>query len=217
MPLEIYTSFTKFRNRVLSLYPNEKEAKLTDSIINRKISKQFQAQGNKQSDLLKVVNVMYRICQKKLNLDFLFSSLLNRHYAVLVENNIIKAFLLYSKESKTNFQQSIDFNALKQIAQEENQTIPGFLMEKKYCIISISILCACQKGKGREIMNLLEKQNKRSCVFMVSNPLKELKKYYESLGFHYDLLNEWAGYIWKFEKNPTFFEKFKKIILNKKK
>jgi hypothetical protein len=217
MPLEIYTSFNKFKNRVLSLYPNEKEAIITDSIINRKILKQFQTQEKDKSDLLKVVNVMNRICQKKLNIDFLFSSFFGKHYAILVEKKSIKAFLSYSKESKTNFQQSIDFNAFKQMVQQENQKLPEFFMEKKYCLLSISILCACQKGKGREIMNLIEKQNNKNCVFMVSNPVKELKNYYESLGFHYDLLNEWAGYIWKFEKNPTFFEKLKKIILNKNK
>lgn len=215
MTLEIYTSFTKFKNRVLSLYPNEKEAKITDSIINRKIFKQFQAEGYLESDLLKVVNVMYRICQKKLNLDFLFSSILDRHYAVLVEKNSIKAFLLYTKESKTNFQQSIDFQAFKKIVQQEKQTLPEFFMEKKYCLVLISILCACQKGKGREIMNLIEKKNNKNCVFMVSNPLEDLKKYYESLGFHYDLLNDWAGYIWKFKKNPTFLGKIKKIMLHK--
>ena len=215
MTLEIYTSFTKFKNRVLSLYPNEKEAKISDSVINRKIFKQFQAQGHLQSDLLKVVTVMYRVCRKKLNLDFLFSSILERHYAVLVEKNSIKAFLLYTIESKTNFQQSIDFSAFKQTVEQEKQTMPEFFLEKKYCLVVISILCACEKGKGREIMDFIEKRNKKNCVFMVSNPVEDLKKYYESLGFHYDLLNEWAGYIWKFKKNPNLLENIKKILHKK--
>lgn len=196
MEFEIFTTYSSFKRKLFQLYP--KDSVPTASVSKSKVNHQILKQYKDETEVLKIIHILLTICRQKLNTDYLLASFSNKNnkYSILLKDKKIQSFISYSEITKSQFQKKIDMSEFQQFVLEENVRIPRFMANPNYSIIVVHLLCSCQKGKGKEIIQLLQK-NYHNSVFIVSNPMEELQSYYKSLGFHYDILVQWSGNIWK--------------------
>lgn len=200
--MEIYKNYNDFQNRILSLYPNSEKVKISKSQINKKLLQSFD-----NDNILIVTNILFNVCKQSLNSDFilhaLYQSIIRKNiFYLYIETNKIVAFCILGRENKQIFQQNIDFQGLKQNCIQQQKPIPTLIQvfqNGSYSAYSILILCSCKKGKAKQLMDEIPLSiNQDTFILTVDSPLKQLKKYYQSLGFIYekDLYN-WSGTIYK--------------------
>lgn len=119
-------------------------------------------------------------------------------YAILLENRQIKAFLIYKKLNKSEWQRTIGKEEMIQAAEEDGEEIPNFLTRQNYRIYKILSLQGSDIHFKKKIIESVEK----NCVFIMelilgSRNKQERLNYYRDLGFHFDYLHLWSDIAWK--------------------
>lgn len=119
-------------------------------------------------------------------------------YAILLENRQIKAFIIYKKLSKSNWQKIIGKDEMIQAAEEDGEDIPHFLRRSRYSIFQILSLEGSDIDSKKKIIENVEKD----CIFTMelvfgSRNKQQQMQYYTNLGFHFDYLHLWSDIAWK--------------------
>lgn len=119
-------------------------------------------------------------------------------YAILLENRQIKAFIIYKKLSKSNWQRTIGKDEMIQAAEEDGEDIPHFLTSSRYSIFQILSLQGSDINFKKKIIENVEKD----CIFTMelvfgSRNKQQQMQYYTNLGFHFDYLHLWSDIAWK--------------------
>jgi hypothetical protein len=206
--MQVFTDQNKFFTFVVSMYPDTKPVSISTTPLNASILKLYNEFDQRQ--LLIVTNVLYKLCKKSLNPDFLLATLgtffnkKNSYYYLWIERDEILAFSFIFKESKKDYLQNIGANELKSELMKINSELPLLIkvLEKSGAssqIFSISVFCFCNEEKGRKLFkNIEDSIYGNHSIVTIENPLKKNKSFYESVGFVYEAdLVDWSGTIYK--------------------
>jgi antitoxin component YwqK of YwqJK toxin-antitoxin module len=119
-------------------------------------------------------------------------------YAILLEDRKIKAFLIYKKLNKSQWQNDIGKDEMIQAAEKNGEDIPNFLIRPNYSIFEIISLHGSDINYKKKIIERVEK----NCIFIIelifgSRSQRQQLEYYTNLGFHFDYLHSWSDMAWK--------------------